>query len=145
MHQDIMDALSRAPCKHHQVGLCKQKHRCRFSHRMTICKEWNGSRESCQNKECANRHPAPCLFFAFNICKFKSKCSLLHKIQPSNNPDLSSLKEDIQSLTQNFNLRTERLNNIKETEARVLISNKIGLVEVKEDLAVANSVAEELK
>ena len=37
------------------------------------------------------------------------------------------------------------LKNVKETEAKVLISNKIGLDEVKKVFAVANGVAEELK
>ena len=146
MHQDIMNALSKAPCKYHQVGLCKQKQRCRFSHMMPICKEWGGSSGSCQDKEFADRHPALCFFFAFNRCRFKGKCSLLHMVQPSNNKVLASLKEDIAALKlDNFKLRAERLDNVKETEAKVLLSNKIGLDEVKEVLAVANGVAEELK
>ena len=146
MHQDIMNALSKAPCKHHLVGLCKQKQRCRFSHIMPICKEWDGSSGSCQDKECADRHPALCFFFAFNRCRFKGKCSLLHMVQPSNNKVLAGLKEDIAALKlDNFKLRAERLDSVKETEAKVLLSNKTGLDEVKEALAVANAVAEELK
>ena len=67
-------------------------------------------------------------------------------VQPSNNKVLASLKEDIAALKlDNFKLRAERLDNVKETEAKVLLSNKIGLDEVKEVLAVANGVAEELK
>ena len=83
---------------------------------------------------------------AFNRCRFKGKCSLLHMVQPSNNKVLAGLKEDIAALKlDNFKLRAERLDSVKETEAKVLLSNKTGLDEVKEALAVANGVAEELK
>ena len=123
-HQDIMDALSRAPCIHHSVGFCKQKKRCRFSHNSPNCKNWTGSEGSCQTKNCPDRHTEPCLFFAFNKCKFKNKCSRLHKIPQPHNPDLTGLNKDMEILKQqNVELKTE-LNTMKTM-----------IVEIKEELS----------
>ena len=113
-HQDIMAALSRtAPCKHHLVGFCKQKKRCRFSHSSTNCKYWTGVKGSCQVKSCTHRHPEPCLYFAFNKCKFKRKCSRLHEIPQPHNSDLTRLNEEMKTLQQqNIELKAE-LNTMK--------------------------------
>ena len=112
-HQEIMEALSSAPCKHHSVGFCKQKKRCRFPHNSPNCKFWTGIEGSCQIKNCPDRHPEACLFFAFNKCKFKKKCSRLHRIPQPNNSDLTGLNKDMETLKQqNVELKAE-LDNMK--------------------------------
>ena len=66
--------------------------------------------------------------------------------QPSNNKVLAGLEEDIAALKlDNLKLRAERIDSVQKTEAKVMLSNKTGLDEVKEALAVASGVAEELK
>ena len=115
-HQAIAEHLSRvaiAPCKHHQVGFCKQKNRCRFSHSSTNCKYWTGVKGSCQVKNCWDRHAEPCLYFAFNKCKFKRKCSRLHELQQLHNSELTRLNEEMKTLQQqNIDLKAG-LNTMK--------------------------------
>ena len=75
-------------------------------------------------KEVVEPETDPCLFFAFNKCKFKNKCSRLHKIPQPHNPDLTGLNKDMEILKQqNVELKAE-LNTMKTM-----------IVEIKEELS----------
>lgn len=112
-------------CKHHLVGLCRQRKQCRFSHSVGNCPDWNGSAGSCNNASCKLRHPATCFWWTFNRCKFKNTCSWLH-LSPNPKPDLTALEMDINLLKEENKMLKAELVSLKEEKhqnnARVLLT-----------------------
>ena len=65
-------------------------------------------RRKLSKQKLPDQYPEPCFFFAFKRCKFKNKCSRLHKIPQPNNSDLNCLKKDMEVLKQeNIKLKAE--------------------------------------
>ena len=65
-------------CKHFNVGHCKYKMKCRFTHPKEVCKEY--SEGKCNDTiNCPHRHPKPCKWFKSSSgCSRGETCDFSH-------------------------------------------------------------------
>ena len=88
-----MNGQERSTCHYHKYGYCREKNECERFHSSVIC-----SKTNCDVKNCRDRHPQQCKFFASkDFCKFGDSCMYDHK------PDQKkSLKAEFEDLKKRF-------------------------------------------
>ena len=88
-----MNGQERSTCHYHKYGYCREKNGCERFHSSVIC-----SKTNCDVKNCRDRHPQQCKFFASqDFCKFGDSCMYDHK------PDQKkSLKAEFEDLKKRF-------------------------------------------
>ena len=60
-------------CRFYNVGYCRSKSSCSFSHPITLCKK-----EQYKDRECPNRHLKDCKNYMKSDCKFGKQCEFTH-------------------------------------------------------------------
>ena len=64
-------------CRYFNVGYCKYKEKCRFTHPEEICKEYVEG--ECKGFSCPSRHPKACKWFRGSTgCRRKEECHFSH-------------------------------------------------------------------
>jgi len=87
-----MNGQIRSTCHYHKYGYCREKNECERFHSSVSC-----SKTSCDVKNCRDRHPQQCKFFASqDFCKFGDSCMYEHKHTPDQKKSLRAEFEDLQ-------------------------------------------------
>ena len=85
-----MNDQMRSTCHYHKYGYCREKNECDRLHSSVIC-----SKTNCDVKNCRDRHPQQCKFFASqDFCKFGDSCMYDHR--PDHKKSLKAEFEDLQ-------------------------------------------------
>jgi len=89
-----MNGQERSTCHYHKYGYCREKNECLRFHSSLIC-----SKTNCDIKNCRDRHPQQCKFFASQeFCKFGGSCMYEHKATGQK----KSLKDEFEDLQKRF-------------------------------------------
>ena len=89
-----MNGQERSTCHYHKYGYCREKNECERFHSLVIC-----SKNNCDVKNCRDRHPQQCKFFASQeFCKFGDSCMYDHKATDQK----KALKDQLEDLQKRF-------------------------------------------
>ena len=130
-------------CRHFKKGFCKNKERCRYSHKVENCEDWIQEEGSCINKHCQKRHIPTCIYNNIGKCRFGPKCHYIHKTTKQNDlkKELELLKEENISLKQALKDLAEEVRDIKVNVCKL----KEKEVEIVEDTGTENMDMEAAK
>ena len=89
-----MNGQERSTCHYHKYGYCREKNECERFHSLVIC-----SKIKCDVKNCRDRHPQQCKFFASQeFCKFGDSCKYDHKVTGQK----KALQDELEDLQKRF-------------------------------------------
>ena len=84
-----MIGQTRNICHYHKYGYCRTKNECERFHSSSVC-----SKQSCDVKNCSDRHPHPCKFYSSQgFCKFGDSCMFDHKATDHNNTQKAEFED----------------------------------------------------
>ena len=111
---DFEESKLVADCKHHLIGFCKARTKCKFSHDAVICKKILSG--GCNVLGCPHRHPRICRHFLLGRCFFNEKCMMIHPVLPVPS-GLVELEEKVSEI--------ETANKARAFAVRMTVSTKL--------------------
>ena len=102
-------------CRYFKKGFCKNRERCRYSHKVEHCEDWLRSESDCKKQHCKGRHVVTCLFNSIDKCRFGPRCQYIHRESPKNElrQELDLIKGDNITLKQTIMDLTKLVSELK--------------------------------